>query len=754
MARKDHISVVGSFWFVIIGLLLQLLTTTGVASAQNPVPLVNEPMVPDTKIPGAAGFTLTVNGTGFVSGAKVNWNGSLLATTFVNASRLKASVPASHIAKAGIASVTVVNPSPGGGISNAAFFSVTVPTASIALSAPMEYPTGSRPTSIATADFNGDGKLDLAVSNYGSNNVSVLLGDGDGTFKAALNYDVGTNPTGIAVGDFNRDGKPDLAVLNQNCTNGGPPCGDGTVSVLFGNGDGTFQPPADYAAGSNPNSVTVGDFNGDGKLDLAVANGNSVMASAVSILLGNGDGTFQPPVTYTFGVNNATIATADFTGDGKLDLAVVDNIGAVWILLGNGNGTFQTPASYGTDTLPLGLGIADFSGDGKLDLAVGSSGSNTLQVFLGNGDGTFQSPLTFAGGSFPQGLAVGDFDGSGRLDVAVTDKSAGAVSILPQIPTVSLSTTSLTFADRVIGKSSASQTVTLSSGLPLTISSIAVKGTDTGDFSETNNCGKGLPAGGTCTISIIFMPTQAGPLTASVSITDNAAGSPQLIALSGTGLGLGGNATLSLTSLKFATQLVGTISPAQSVMLTNYGTATLTIASIDLTGADPGDFHQTNTCGSRVSPRASCTIKVTLKPVGQGSRSGTLSITDNAPESPQTIALKGTGTVVELDPNRLLFLVQAGTTATLSTSLTNVGSTQLGITGIKIIGTDTGEFSQKNTCGSSVAAGKACDISVTFKPRGVGAFYAAVAISDDGGGTPQKVSLVGFGCLGIDCKLK
>ncbi|HMD83957.1 MAG TPA: VCBS repeat-containing protein [Terriglobia bacterium] len=338
----------------------------------NPVPLINLPLAPDTALPDGSGGILTVNGTGFVSGSVVNWNGAPRATTFVSQSQVKAKILSSDVAQRDTASVTVVNPGPGGGTSNVAFFSVTVPTSSVELGGPTGFDAGSVPYDVAVADFNGDGKLDLAVMNGGSNNVSVLLGNGDGTFQAAVNYDVGPNPnrgivvgdfngdgkpdlavsdsgsnevsvllgngdgtfqaavnygvgmypSGIAVGDFNRDGKLDLVVPNQNCPEGGP-CGASTVSVLLGNGDGTFQPHVDYAVGSSdPNWVTVGDFNGDGKLDLAVAYGYPVM-SGVSILLGNGDGTFQPPVNYWFGVNNATIATADFNGDGKLDLAVV-----------------------------------------------------------------------------------------------------------------------------------------------------------------------------------------------------------------------------------------------------------------------------------------------------------------------------------------------------------------------------------------------------------------------------------------------
>jgi hypothetical protein len=219
------------------------------------------------------------------------------------------------------------------------------------------------------------------------------------------------------------------------------------------------------------------------------------------------------------------------------------------------------------------------------------------------------------------------------------------------------------------------------SGLALTISSIAVTGTNATDFSQTNTCGTGLAAGASCTITVTFKPTQTGPRTASVTITDDAAGSPQTIGLSGTGLVSGPNATLSATSLTFATQLVGTSSSAQPVTLTNYGKIALSIASI----AASGDFSQANTCGSSLAAEASCSISVTFKPTQRGTRTGTLSITDNAAGSPQTVSLTGTGTVVEFNPASLNFgSLGRGGSKKLTTTLSNTGSTTLSISSITI----------------------------------------------------------------------
>ena len=631
-------SLIAAVSLVAVVLSRVSLASVDTSATPNPVPLVNQQLLPDATKPGGGALTLTVNGTGFVSSALVHWNGSALATTFVSSSQLKATILPSDVAKAGTASVTVVNPAPGGGTSNVVFFEVTTATSSIALSAPRGFDAGSGPQSVAVGDFNGDGKPDLAVVNSYSNNVSILLGNGDGTFQIHVDYPTGAQPGSVAIGDFNGDGKLDLAVVNSYSNN---------VSVLLGNGNGTFQPAVSYGTGSGtgPAFVAVGDFNRDGKLDLAVANSNS---SNVSVLLGNGDGTFQTAVNYDVGGAPTSIAVGDFNHDGKLDLAVAVPVPGpstyVSVLLGNGDGTFQTAVNYNAPYAPDAVAVGDFNGDGNLDLVVGNRSSN-ISVFLGNGDGTFRTAVNYSAGYNPSSVAVGDFNNDGTLDLAVANSgSSTTVTVLLQSPTVSLSNTRLTYANQVVATSSASQTVTLSntSALALNISSIVITGTNATDFAQTHTCGASLSPGASCTISLTFKPTQLGSRAASVTITDNAAVSPQQIALSGTGVTSGPNATLS-ASLTFAAQTVGTASSAQSVTLINYGRATLGITRI----ATSGDFSQTHTCGSSLAVLASCTISVTFTPTQQGSRAGTLSITDNAPGSPQTVSLSGTGTTTQ-----------------------------------------------------------------------------------------------------------
>src|SRR5262249_28417409 len=271
----------------------------------------------------------------------------------------------------------------------------------------------------------------------------------------------------------------------------------------------------------------------------------------------------------------------------------------------------------------------------------------------------------------------------------------------------------------------------------LNISSIVLTGINKIDFTQTS-CGSSLSPGASCVISVSFRPTRIGPRRASVSITDSTPGSPQSVALSGTGVTKGANATLSPTRLTIATQLVGTTSPGKSVKLNNYGTMTLNITGISASG----DFTQTHTCGSGLAPGASCTISVDFKPTVGGPLTGTLSVADNAPSSPQTVSLSGTGTVVKLSPSKLQFFCcpfgpfrACVCTPSQTTTLTNVGSTSLDITGIAI----SGPFSETNSCNATLAAGSSCNIDVSWS-RSTGS--GEVSVSDDGGASPQTVSLI------------
>ncbi|MFM9995782.1 MAG: FG-GAP repeat domain-containing protein [Phycisphaerales bacterium] len=292
------------------------------------------------------------------------------------------------------------------------------------------YPAGTQSLGLAVGDLNADGRPDLAVANVGPfpGNVVILLGNPGGTLQWAGSYAAGEGPFAVAVGDFNADAKADLAVAN-----------DGSVSVLLGNGNGTFQAALDYPI---PLiyllCIAVGEFNGDGKPDLAASGSNSFGAGVDGfyILLGNGNGTFQAAVGYptTSSGQFWEIGIDDFNSDGKADIAVTNtDASGVFVLLGNGNGTFQPAVLYVTGGEPTALGVSDFNADGKRDLAVGSvSGSQgKASILLGNGNGTFQPAVHFA---VPRGngtlrIAVGDFNADGRPDLAAAGLY-GRVSVL------------------------------------------------------------------------------------------------------------------------------------------------------------------------------------------------------------------------------------------------------------------------------------------------------------------------------------
>ena len=259
----------------------------------------------------------------------------------------------------------------------------------------------------AVGDINGDGKPDIVVANYGSSTVGVLLGNGDGSFQPAVAYDSGgTQPISVAIVDVNSDGKPDLLVANcsNTCSN------EGVVGVLLGKGDGTFQPAVAYDTGGvSARSVAVADVNGDGEPDMAVVNDRS---ETVGVLLGNGDGIFQTAVTYGFGgFFGLSVALGDVNGDGRPDLLVTEECGnvhscpkgAVAVLLGHGDGTFGAAVAYGSGDNTFFIAVGDVNGDGKPDLVTANRcdqcpDGGTVSVLLGNGDGTFQSAAAYRSG--------------------------------------------------------------------------------------------------------------------------------------------------------------------------------------------------------------------------------------------------------------------------------------------------------------------------------------------------------------------
>ena len=411
-------------------------------------------------------------------------------------------------------------------------------------------------TSVVVRDVNGDGSPDLVVSNQcqgigncNNGSVSVLLGNGNGTFQTAVAYSSGGYlPSSVAVADVNGDGKLDLLVLNS--------CGDntcatnGTVGVLLRNGDGTFQPAVPYDSGGTLDmSVAVADVNGDGKPDLVVAYQNCISCQTnvtVGVLLGNGDGTFQPAVAYGSGGYFATsVAVADVNGDGRPDLLVANECseytckkpGSVGVLLGNGDGTFQPAVAYGSGgTFPFSVAVADVNGDGKLDLLVANyCADNTcatkglVGVLLGNGDGTFQPVVTYpTGGYKTDWVAVADVNGDGRPDLLVTNSCAnnncttnGTVGVLLNKTLRAKTATTLASSpnpSRVDQAVAITATVTpKGSGTPT--------GTVTFTYGSTTLCNAVTLSGGTAVCASSALPVGSDSAAATYSGDSNFSGS-------------------------------------------------------------------------------------------------------------------------------------------------------------------------------------------------------------------------------------
>jgi hypothetical protein len=378
----------------------------------NPQPLIYTSLSPVSTAPGGAAFTLTVTGVGFVSGSVVQWNGSALPTTFVSSSSLQAAVSAADIAQAGTALISVLTPAPGGGISNLVYFPVTTPedTVSVALNT---LTTSSEAPVFTVGDFNDNATLDIvAVVSTPSTALAFYADKGNGTFKPPVLSHASSleGVQSFLVGDLNGDGKPDLIL---NSINGSIP--------FLNDGNGSFSQKSNVPDGT---VTALGDFLGNGKLDALVESCSEGFCNLVFVL-GNGNGTFTPGGTIQPNMDlTGPTVVGDFNGDGKLDFAQPG-----LVFLGNGDGTFQNPITVAN--LPgESMATADINGDGILDLITTGEDSG-LCIALGNGDGSFNSNCTQYGASL-YGLNLGDFNGDGKLDLAVANTTDETISILLQ----------------------------------------------------------------------------------------------------------------------------------------------------------------------------------------------------------------------------------------------------------------------------------------------------------------------------------
>ena len=384
-----------------------------------------------------------------------------------------------------------------------------------------------------------------------------------------------------------------------------------------------------------------------------------------------------------------------------------------------------------TNTGDTTLNITSITGSG--DFSVTNACGATLAV-----GGSCTISVTFsptAAGNRTGQITVTTDAASSPDTVALSGTGTGG-------PAVGLNPASLAFGNQAVGTTSAVRTVILTNTGDTTLNITSITGS--GDFSVTNACGATLAVGGSCTISVTFSPTAAGNRTGQITVTTDAASSPDTVALSGTGTG-GPAVGLNPASLAFGNQAVGTTSAVRTVILTNTGDTTLNITSI--TGS--GDFSVTNACGATLAVGGSCTISVTFSPTAAGNRTGQITVTTDAASSPDTVALSGTGTggpAVGLNPASLAFGNQAvGTTSAVRTViLTNTGDTTLNITSI----TGSGDFSVTNACGATLAVGGSCTISVTFSPTAAGNRTGQITVTTDAASSPDTVALSGTGTGG------
>jgi hypothetical protein len=400
------------------------------------------------------------------------------------------------------------------------------------------YAAGSSPHAVALGDFNNDKRLDLAVVNFHDSTVSVLLGKPDGTFGPAVNAGTGVSPIALAVGDFNGDGKLDIATVNSydddiSVLLGN---GDGTMqaarSVTL---PGEFPPG--YTGGTalpqRPTSVAVGDFNTDGKLDLTVTGFTSYSYPGypgwstdyhnyANVLLGHGDGSFTSSDAKLLNGRFSSVAVGDFNGDAKPDLEVLEDVSAT-ILLGNGDGTLQAPVSS-TNTLAIAVAVGDFNADGKPDLAAQSY--HSLSVSLGNGDGTFQTATAYDLGPTPLSVAVGDVNADGKLDLVATSYSGDAFSGFTSYAHVLLGYGNGTLA--------AAQATTLASGRPFAVAlgdlngdgliDVATANYDTNDATVLLNAGDWVLPPPTLSISeVTVTESNTGTVNAVFTVSLSAA---------------------------------------------------------------------------------------------------------------------------------------------------------------------------------------------------------------------------------------
>jgi hypothetical protein len=389
---------------------------------------------------------------------------------------------------------------------------------------------GDVPAQAKLGRLDGDANLDLAVPNVFSSNVSILLGNGDGTFDPATNIATSSAPRSIAIGDLDNNGTRDLVVARNSPED---------WNILLGNGDGTFDPPTTFDAGNTGVEMVLKRLDANDTLDLVSANSSS---HDVSVLLGNGDGTFGAADNIPVGMAPLGVAVADLDGNATRDIAATNGSDDdVSVLLGDGAGGFGGANDFPVGDLPQGVVIHDLERppDGVPDLAVANRNSGNVSVLRGDGDGTFAPAVNFPAGDTPFALGTAHFSADRRRDLAVANLNAGTVSLLYNGAVIRVPRQKWTYRSRAVGTQSPLQTFRIENvgAAPVTIASVVLGGASPGQFAlENDQCSAAIVApGDSCTLQARFAPTLLGAHQATIEITHNAPGSPHHITLKGTG---------------------------------------------------------------------------------------------------------------------------------------------------------------------------------------------------------------------------
>jgi Bacterial Ig-like domain (group 3)/FG-GAP-like repeat len=607
------------------------LTTAGIASIKTQLGVGTHSLVAvfagTTLYPASTSTASALTITGAASYPTAT-SLSFAAGTLPGSYNLTAAVSGmgSYATPAPTGTVNFLNTSDGNAHLASASLQATPGESTVSFGSPLPVPSSA--FSSAYADINGDGKLDLVTVvtlNTTGTSVSVLLGNGDGTFQALSAFTVPTTFVGgLVIGDFNNDGKPDLVAMpaNPEFLESGP------ISVLLGNGDGTFQPAIASSSIIGAGSTYVADVNGDGNLDIIAftAAWAECAQCNVIVLLGNGDGTFQSPVTTEINERFNGVVIGDFNHDGKLDLVVSSSLlgsGAVYLFLGNNNGTFQSPIAITPSDgslLPLSLAGGDFNGDGYMDLAVvvepAASEPTYLSVYLGKDDGTFQAPVAYA----TPGIGVvqaHDFNGDGKIDLLYSNPLSYTISLL-------------------LGKGDGTFQPPLTPfNLPLS---------EYPDFvADFNGDGKVDWLTTASTSNQVLLNTGGPTATATASGISIAASGPQLVLASYLGDTANGASTSSTVSIPGSGAPITWANPAQIT----YGTA-LSATQLNATSSVQGTFVYSPAAGTVLSA-GTHTLSVTFTPnnsSGYAPSTPTVSITVNQAGSATTIALSNNNTTL------------------------------------------------------------------------------------------------------------